>query len=599
VSNSDFTLAVPEMPTRRALVDGRWVRSQWTVEQLQSNAQPHVLAALARRRAGITTPKQHTVLDEVQARMLQTFGQEVRSDEQHEQMRADGQGLERGARALICRTVGGTGQALALLDELPEAEWLKVAGNPERSAAIVEHAANVLRAWKKRNDAIDNARKAQGQGATATQLAVQMRANAQVLGHAEERIDAARKQVAELEALPKGSRQPGKLRAARAELAEAAADAARAQRLVEQAQRAVKAEGVDPEGMSAQQLADALTLVAQRADEEQAAAQSASTYALTEVGLARNAAMADSAGVVALSLVDEITRGPAAAGLRRVDTGDAFAGLAAEWGAEFSTKSSGISGATEYVHRGRWVVEDSAPVNDGARDFAEAVRVDADVQTIADNYGARVGSMPLAAWTAGAALTPLTSRRGGREPVAVQVLVDVSGSTESDGLNKHIGRAASQLVRALRDAGHKAAIDGWGSHGMDADVDHAGRYIPVLGWDDDLHGDTFASDPRSGTELGTSAAPRMGFLQSTAPVGMRQLVVVITDGQTSPEDRREFLRAAHAPCVYIVATAESATVPQAPSKSEGWALLLTTRMAEIVERITGDEMRALVLEQAG
>ena len=215
MSRTDFTLAVPDMPTRRALVDGRWTRSEWTVESLQANAQPHVLAALARRRAGITTPKQHTVLDEVQARMLQTSAQDVRSDDQHEAMRADAQGLERGARALVCRTIGGTGQALALLDELPESEWLRVAGNPERSAAVVEHAANVLRAWKKRNDAIDAARKAQGQGATATQLAVQMGSQAQVLSYSTERIDAARKQVAELEALPKGSRQPGKLRAAR------------------------------------------------------------------------------------------------------------------------------------------------------------------------------------------------------------------------------------------------------------------------------------------------------------------------------------------------------------------------------------------------
>jgi hypothetical protein len=246
---------------------------------------------------------------------------------------------------------------------------------------------------------------------------------------------------------------------------------------------------------------------------------------------------------------------------------------------ERKTGGAGYSGAYSC---GKWQALERSPLSQGAQDFAEAVRVDADANTVVDEFGARVASPALVGWAVGALRTPLCTRRAGRQPVAVQLLVDVSGST--GGMSVSLGVAAAQLVRALRAAGHDAAVDAWNGENC------SDEQPPVLNWSQPLDCDFAPSKPSGGTDLTHSAAPRMGRLQSTARVGMRQLVVVLTDGETRRDDRESFLRKASCPCAYIIVESNAL----APDADEGWRVVLRTSAGGLLEALTGAEFVALM-----
>lgn len=162
-----------------------------------------------------------------------------------------------------------------------------------------------------------------------------------------------------------------------------------------------------------------------------------------------------------------------------------------------------------------------------------------------DDCGSRIGSDTLAAWQAGAYITPLVEAQQGQGRVAVSILVDVSGSTKH--MTQHLWGAACAIRNAMVRVGNPCAIDRW-----DAD-DHTQEgcsYSPVV-VDWSAPETWLVHDAEGSTCLSGSATPAMGRLQATAPAGSRQLVIVITDGNTSDADRRDFLRLAACPSIYV------------------------------------------------
>jgi hypothetical protein len=83
-------------------------------------------------------------------------------------------------------------------------------------------------------------------------------------------------------------------------------------------------------------------------------------------------------------------------------------------------------------------------------------------------------------------------------------------------------------------------------------------------------------DAEGSTCLSGSATPAMGRLQATAPSGSRQLVIVITDGNTSDADRLDFLRLAACPCIYV--TVNCAADAQMLLE-EGWSAVVNVNAA--------------------
>lgn len=187
-----------------------------------------------------------------------------------------------------------------------------------------------------------------------------------------------------------------------------------------------------------------------------------------------------------------------------------------------------------------------------------------------DDAGSRVGSSTLAAWTSGAYITPLVETQQGQGRVAVSILVDVSGSTAH--IAKHLWGAACAMRNAMIRVGNSCAIDSWDA------IDHTveGPYHSPVVVDWSMPETWLVHDAEGSTCLSGSATPAMGRLQATAPAGSRQLVIVITDGNTSDADRLDFLRLAACPSIYV--TVNCAADAQM-LLDEGWSAVVNVNAA--------------------
>lgn len=213
-----------------------------------------------------------------------------------------------------------------------------------------------------------------------------------------------------------------------------------------------------------------------------------------------------------------------------------------------------------------------------ADDLAQRLQAGQRTQWQHDDCGSRIGSGTLAAWTAGASITPLVESVNARGKIAVSMLVDVSGST--DYMGTELWSLACAMRNALIRAGHAAAVDRWDSDNHTKE-DVQSYYSPVtVNWTEPETWIHHKSD--GGTCLSDSATPAMGRLQSSAPAGMRQLCIVITDGATTDTDRAQFLRLAACPCVYVTVDHNA---NQQELEEEGWACVIqvqSTGMADVV-----------------
>ncbi len=210
----------------------------------------------------------------------------------------------------------------------------------------------------------------------------------------------------------------------------------------------------------------------------------------------------------------------------------------------------------------------------------------------APDSGSFVHSSQLAPWRAGLVRSPLAERQEADAPLAVAVLVDRSGSTSY--LLEPLWHGACALVKALRDVGHAAALDWWDDIG----VQSGNGSGALLGWHETAQllqptrGSSFG-----GTELAKSCLPRMARLLATAPVGVRRVCVVITDGSTCAKDRVQFLEAAQAPCVYIVIHEPIHYAKSfLPPETEGWAARIASDGTDIMRDFSGEQLLAGLLQ---
>ena len=212
-----------------------------------------------------------------------------------------------------------------------------------------------------------------------------------------------------------------------------------------------------------------------------------------------------------------------------------------------------------------------------ADDMAQRLQAGQRTQWQHDDCGSRIGSSTLAAWSAGASITPLVESVNARGKIAVSVLVDVSGSTSY--MSAELWSLACAMRNALIRAGHAAAVDRWDGEDHTNEESY-GNHSPVtVGWAEPETWIHHQSD--GGTCLAYSATPAMGRLQSSAPAGMRQLCIVITDGATTDTDRAQFLRLAACPCVYVTVDHNA---NQQELEEEGWACVIqvhSTGMADV------------------
>jgi hypothetical protein len=210
----------------------------------------------------------------------------------------------------------------------------------------------------------------------------------------------------------------------------------------------------------------------------------------------------------------------------------------------------------------------------------------------APESGSFVQTKLLAPWRGGLVRTPLAERHEADAPLAVAVLVDRSGSTSA--IVEPLWQAACALVKALRDAGHAAALDWWDDIGIPAGK--ASR--PLLGW---YEAEQLFEPPEKslvgGTLLKQSCLPRMVRLFDSAPVGVRRACVVVTDGCTRDSDRHQFLKAAQAPCAYIVVDGLTSQ-PQRflPPETEGWAARIASDGSDIMRDFSGEQLLAGLLQ---
>ena len=235
-----------------------------------------------------------------------------------------------------------------------------------------------------------------------------------------------------------------------------------------------------------------------------------------------------------------------------------------------------------------------------ADDLAQRLMATQRVGWTRDDMGSRIGSSALAGWAGGAYATPLVEPSNIQGRVAVSILVDISGSTHH--IAPHLWALASALRSALLGAGHACAVDAWDDR--DRTVAEGAHASPIVcPWGE--VGDKWIAPPRTGdgTSLRGSGTPAMGRLQATAPAGMRQVVLVLTDGATSPDDRAEFLKLCACPAAYWeVEPRQNAAVDPSYGDArwwgvdEGWAAgLKTSCYAQHVETILRDDRLAAML----
>ena len=210
----------------------------------------------------------------------------------------------------------------------------------------------------------------------------------------------------------------------------------------------------------------------------------------------------------------------------------------------------------------------------------------------APDTGSFVHASQVAPWRGGLVRSPLADRYEADAPLAVAVLVDTSGSTCS--ILDPLWLGACALVKALRDAGHAAALDWWDDLGVKPSMDTR----PLLGWHEREDLIRPCSDSlRGGTMLAKSCLPRMARLLGTAPVGVRRACVVVTDGQTDANDRVQFLEAAQAPCVYIVVSSPIFKAKTLlPPETEGWAARIASDGSDIMRDFSGEQLLAGLLQ---
>lgn len=241
--------------------------------------------------------------------------------------------------------------------------------------------------------------------------------------------------------------------------------------------------------------------------------------------------------------------------------------LAADEGSSIVEQRNGTSGSGDASSLVRKLEPDQQYTN-LADELANRLQAKQQVNWSHDDFGSRVGSSTLAAWTSGAYITPLVEVQQGRGRISVSILVDVSGSTQH--IAKHLWGAACAVRNAMIRVGNACAIDRWDF------IDHTteGPYHTpvVVDWCDPETWVEHGAD--GGTDLSTSATPAMGRLQSTAPSGTRQLVIVITDGHTADDDRRNFLQLAACPAMYVTV---NFGVDAKMLLDEGWSAVVNVK----------------------
>lgn len=222
------------------------------------------------------------------------------------------------------------------------------------------------------------------------------------------------------------------------------------------------------------------------------------------------------------------------------------------------------------------------------RQFADALAARDVTRKAHDDQGASILSTALPMWTAGAYLTPLAEQVPAPAKLAVSLLVDVSGSTRS--MNRQLWTAVGALWHALVEAGHAVAVDVWGK-------DLICPTEPLRPWGSTPRWEVPVSGCLSNaTYMKESALPALGRMQASAPHGLRQVCIVITDGDTIPHDRAEFLRLAATPCVYwMVELPNNPTPIEAPSPLEGWAAIGLTSPQGVLASMTGESMLEALL----
>lgn len=223
-----------------------------------------------------------------------------------------------------------------------------------------------------------------------------------------------------------------------------------------------------------------------------------------------------------------------------------------------------------------------------ARDFAEKLAARDVTRNAHDDQGSTILGAALPMWMAGAYLTPLAEVTPAPAKLAVQILVDVSSSTAA--LNGPLWQAVGALWHAVVECGHSAAIDLWAS-GMVCGEQPLRPWGSAPRWE--------YPDPNrliGATELANSATPAMGRLQASAPHGLRQVAIVVTDGMTDPKDRADFLRLADTPCVYYaVRPNHHAEAQHLPTEGEGWAAIVDAKAGDAVHAMTGEKMLEVLL----
>ncbi|MEY4773950.1 MAG: hypothetical protein RIT40_985 [Planctomycetota bacterium] len=188
------------------------------------------------------------------------------------------------------------------------------------------------------------------------------------------------------------------------------------------------------------------------------------------------------------------------------------------------------------------------PFSPGYASFVQQLSGSFDEELVRDpDGGSVVDSRWLSAWMSEVVQSPLSVRMSTDRPLAVSILVDISGSTYA--LIPHIWSAVSRLHNALRRAGHQSAVDCWNSNPIRPEFDPR----PLVGWSDEAaHLKPLSQLDKwlFGSSLSTAALERLDRLHRTVPTGSRCLAVVITDGALESEDMQRFLSKARMPCVY-------------------------------------------------
>jgi hypothetical protein len=217
------------------------------------------------------------------------------------------------------------------------------------------------------------------------------------------------------------------------------------------------------------------------------------------------------------------------------------------------------------------------------RDFAERLSAREATKLQHDDQGSAIHSGSLAGWVSGAYLTPLADTVPAPAKLAVSLLVDYSGSTQP--MLTPLWTSVCALANALQDAGHAVAIDAWTAGGLTCPD------RPVRDWGQRV--EWFVPESSGGsTCLATSAEPAMGRLQATAPQGLRQVCIVITDGDTDSADRSAFLAKATVPCIYWVVGRDPRLLPEA---TESWAATALICPTQILPSFLGEQALEVLL----